>query len=114
MVVEYEDYENMGKMPIAHIVLKNDLSKEEKYNLIKRIVNEKMIESTDFTSRDIPKKWKFRQNIPQTLMSKRDYRGLIAEGLTGEEYTCTIKESNLQIEDISISMPEEPMKLKLK
>lgn len=114
MVVEYEDDENMGKMPIAHIVLKEDLSKEEKYDLIKRIVNERMIESTNFTSRDIPKKWRFRQSIPQTLMSKSDYRGLIAEGLTGEEYTVSIRESNLQIEDISISMPEEPMKLKLK
>ncbi len=114
MVVEYEDDENMGKMPIAHIVLKKDLSREEKYELIKKIINEKMLKATNFTSRDIPKKWKFRQSIPQTLMSKNDYRSLIAEGLSGEEYTCSIRESNLQIENINITMPEEPIKLKLK
>lgn len=108
MVVEYEDFEVFGKMPIAHVVLNRELTTKEKIELINKIIDSKMLNSPNFTSRDIPKKWRFRESLPQTKMFKNDYRELIAEGLTGEEFTVSILESNLKIEDLKIMPPEEP------
>lgn len=110
MVVEYEDDELYGKMPIAHIVLNEELSEDEKYELVRNIIDSYMTNSVDFTTRDIPKKWRFRENIPQTKMFKKDYKKLISEGLTGEEFTVTIKESNLKVESIVITKPKSYIK----
>lgn len=110
MVVDYEDDELYGKMPIAHIVLNKELTEDDKYKLIEDIVTNRMMNVIDFTTRDIPKKWKFRESIPQTKMFKKDYKRLISEGITGDEFTVTIKESNLKIESISISPPEHHIK----
>ena len=114
MVVEYDDDENFGKMPIVHLVLNKFLTAKEKEQLINEIVSKKMINASNMTTRDIPKKWRFRTELPQTKMSKNDYRALIEEGLTGEEYTVIIHESNLKLEGVEITSPEEPRKKVLK
>lgn len=104
MVVPYEDEDIKGKMPIAYIVPAKELDEEEKNRLVADLVN-KMTESEDTNSRDIPRKISFLEEMPKTGMSKNDYMALCKRELDGSEYTINIIETNLASGEAEIIPP---------
>lgn len=111
MVVPYTDEELMGKMPIAYVVPCNELSNEEKSNLVNDIANI-ILTSTELTSREVPKKVCFLEEIPHNKMSKNDFRALANRQLDGSEYTIKVIETNLKVEGYKVIEPNLKDKIK--
>lgn len=105
MVVPYEDEEFFGKMPIAYIVTSDELTAKEKYQIVSDAVS-RILTSTEVTSRELPRKFSFIDALPQNKMSKNDYKQLENRQLDGSEYTVTLDETNLKINGVSISEPQ--------
>ena len=107
MVVPYEDEEYFGKMPIAYIVTSSELTPDEEYQVVSNAVKN-ILNSSEVTSRELPRKFCFIDSLPQNKMSKNDYNQLASRTLVGEEYTVTLDETNLKINGVSIQKPEKP------
>lgn len=104
MVVPYEDKELLGKMPAAYIVPSHNLSDEEKYQTVSEIV-QRILDSTEVTSREVPRKVCFIDALPQNAMSKNDYKKLSGRPLDGSEFTVNLNETNLKINSVAIEPP---------
>lgn len=107
MIVNYYEELYYGNMPIIHVVLNEEYVDIDYETIIDEIVFKNMQNDKELTTRDIPVKWKFRDSIPITLMSKKDYKKLISEGVNGNEYTVRIEEDNLKIKTMQIQKPEQ-------
>lgn len=114
MVVQYYDESKFGNMPIIHVILNKEYETQDKESIIKEIIFETMQNDKDNTTRDIPTKWKFRDEIPLTLMQKQDYKSLINEGICGDEFTVVIEENNIKITSIEVLKPNIKNKIKIK
>ena len=101
MIVQFEDEIRHGKMPIAHLVVNQDMSREHKIRFIHELVDE-MLVSDQFATRDIPTRWRFRSAIPLTKMQKKDYKTLVIEPLEHDDIIVNITESNLLIKEIAV------------
>lgn len=111
IIVNYYEEKYFGNMPIVHVVLNDDCS-IEKEDVINEIIFGTMQNDKSITTRDIPIKWNFRDSIPLTLMSKKNYKTLIEEGINGNEYTIDIEEDNMRINNINIINPNSKKKIK--
>ncbi len=105
MIVPYYDYDINGKMPIAYVVATEELTVENKNNLVYEVVDE-MIKSENTNDRDIPRKICFLEQMPITSGSKTDFTALMHRELDGTEYTIDITETNLAVSDVKIIVPE--------
>lgn len=103
IISPYVDSEKYGNMILANIVLNKELlTKEEKIAYVKKIINEAFITNPEVSSRQIPSKFKFRSEIPLTRNGKVDFKALINEGLTGEEISVILEETNISIGEIQV------------
>lgn len=111
-LVEYYDDKKRGNMPICHIATKEELTDDEKVELVKEIVNEGIIKNKDMSSRQIPAKFKIRESLPITKNGKTDINSLRAEELDGSEINVDIDETNLAVGDINIYTSNEKAKVR--
>ena len=114
-IVQYYDDRKRGLMPIAHIVLndKDILSQEEETKLVEEIVYKQIIANPTMSSRQIPSKFRIRESLPLSKNSKVSFNELINEGLTGNEISVDVMETNLSVGNIEIYPPNYNKQKKL-
>lgn len=100
-VVDYFDEDRNGLMPICHIVPNDDVSLDD-IELIEKIVYDQIINNEKMVIRQVPSKFKIRDNMPLTKNGKVDYNALKNEGVSGDEINVFVEESNLKTGDIKI------------
>lgn len=106
VIVEYYDEDRMGNMPIAHITLRNnDISIDEQQQIIEELLEKYFFSNPSVSTRHIPSKFKFRDEMPLTPNNKTGYNILKKEGIDGTEFTVSFTESNLGISDLHIIKP---------
>ena len=114
-LVEYFDDRQRGIMPMCHLVLKNnDISEEEKIEVIKDIVYNNIIGDSTMSSRQIPAKFKIRESMPLTKNSKVDFNALKNESLDGSEINVDVSETNLTVDHIEIYKDTKKPKIRIK
>ena len=102
-------------MPMCHLVLKNnDISEEEKIEVIKDIVYNNIIGDSTMSSRQIPAKFKIRESMPLTKNSKVDFNALKNEPLDGSEINVDVSETNLTVDHIEIYKDTKKSKTRIK
>ena len=103
-VVPYYDNKQRGLMPIAHLVLNEEieLNEEEKVSLINEIVYRQIIANPNMSSRQIPSKFRIRESMPLSKNGKINFNELINEGLKGTEINVDVEETNLSVGNIQI------------
>lgn len=109
-IVPYYDEAMCGLMPKAHIVLEDNVDNSDLKYITEKIINEQFINNSNMSSRQIPRKIKFRDSMPLTKNSKINYNALKNEGLDGEEVTILIEETNLAVGKIEIILPNNKVK----
>ena len=103
IIVDYFEDKRRGIMPICHLVLTEDnLTDDEKIELVKEIVYKQIIGNPTMSSRQIPSKFKIRNDIPLTKNSKTDFTVLKNEEFNGSEITVDVNETNLAVDSIKI------------
>lgn len=104
-IVEYFDDKKRGFMPIAHIVLNDDIkvyNEEDYVNIVHDIISNQIINNSIMSSRQIPSKFKFRESLPLSKNSKVNCKALVSEGTTGDEIDVEVEETNLTVGKINI------------
>ena len=114
-LTEYYDDRQRGIMPICHIVLNdNNISEEEKVEVVRDIVYNQIIANPTMSSRQIPSKFKVRETMPITKNGKVDFNSLKNEGLDGNEINVDVSETNLTVDHIDIYKDKKNIKVKRK
>lgn len=115
VISQYNDEEKIGNMPMASIVLEDniELTDEEKVAYVEKIIQELFINNPAVSSRQIPSKFRFRDSMPFSSNGKVNYNALINEGLNGEEISVILEETNISIGDIKIVGPSKGKKKSL-
>ena len=114
-IVYYYDESKRGNMPIAHIVLNEEVSitsEDEYINLVEEIIENQIISNPTMSSRQIPSKFRFRESMPLTKNSKTNYNELINEGIDGTEINVEVQETNMSVGDIKVYRSAKQKKLK--
>lgn len=111
-LVGYFDENKRGIMPICHIVLEEEYKDISQIDIVSDIVNNTIIADPTMSSRQIPSKFKIREFMPLTKNSKVNFNALIAEGLTGDEISVNVEETNLNVEKIEIYKNCKTLELK--
>lgn len=108
IVTPYYSEENNGQMIKASIVMEDgiELSAAEQKDFVEELIEKYFINNPIVSSRQIPTKFSFKQNMPLTANSKVDYNQLIKEGLNGEEITVIIEETNISVGSVKVIAPE--------
>lgn len=117
MITSYYDEFNKGYMPIAHVILEDDVEATSVYDFIRiteDIINNQIITNKKMTSRQIPTRFKFRTSFPLTKNGKVSFKELETEELDGTEIIVDIEETNLAVGSIKVHSNEQPKVLKLK
>ncbi len=109
------DNKRFGNIVLATIVLEDDLqlSDAEKVDFVKNLIDKYFIHNPEVSSRQIPYKIRFRDSLVYSANSKNDFNALIKEGLSGEEITIELEETNISVGDINIIPPEKSMQRKI-
>lgn len=103
IISPYTDTEKYGNMILANIVLNYELlTEEDKISYVRKIIDESFVSNPEVSSRQIPSKFKFRSELPLTRNGKVDFKALINEGLTGDEISVILEETNISIGNIEI------------
>lgn len=111
-IIPYYDEAMRGLMPKAHIVLDDSFDDYEIKEITELIITNQFINNSNMSSRQIPKKIKYRDNLPLSKNSKVNFKALEAEGLDGTEITINIEETNLSVGNIEIELPNNKIKRK--
>ena len=107
VINEYHDEEKNGYMPIANIVLDKNYSFEEQFQIVREIVLKNLANNPNISTRQIPSKIRVLSEIPLTKNSKYNYKYLRERGITGEEFTIEIAETNLAVGEIKVHKPNK-------
>lgn len=104
VVSPYFDESKFGNMTMVTIVLKNEaeFSSEKKVEFVREIINNYFVKNPNVSTRQIPTKFKFKTKLPITANGKINFNALINEGVTGEEITVELEETNISIGKINI------------
>ena len=117
-IVQYYDDKQRGLMPIAHLVLNDNISldDEDRVKLVEEIVYQQIVANPNMSSRQIPAKFKIRTDLPLTKNGKISFNDLINEGLDGTEINVSVEETNLSVGEIIIykSTPGQSLSLRKK
>lgn len=114
-LTEYFDDRQRGIMPICHVVLENNnLTDEEQIEVVKDIIYNEIIANPTMSSRQIPSKFKIRNNMPITKNGKVDFNSLKNEQLDGTEINVIVNETNLSVDSIDIYKGKKNIKVKIK
>lgn len=100
-IVPYYDDRKGGLMPICHLALNKDVNDEEKLKIVKEIVYNYIMNNKYMSSRQIPSKFRFRDEMPLTKNGKLDFNYLEQEEIT-DEINVDVKETNLSMDKIDI------------
>ena len=111
-IVPYYDEESRGNMIKAHIVLADNIDNSDLKNITEQIINQQFINNPNMSSRQIPKKIKYRDSLPLSKNSKINFKALEQEELDGTEITVNIQETNLSVGSINIIVPHNKVKRK--
>lgn len=115
VISQYYDTEKKGLMPLATIVLEDgiELTQAEQKEFIENLINTYFVSNPNVSSRQIPTKFRFRSSLPETKNGKINYKAIADEGLTGEETSVILEETNIAITNITVVSPDNQI-LKLK
>lgn len=104
IISPYFDEESFGNMIMATIVLnqESELDEDQKVQIVENLINKYFIQNPNVSTRQIPKKFKFKSALPLTPNGKVNFNGLIEEGLTGEEITVELQETNISVGEIRV------------
>lgn len=106
----YDDFVH-GLMAVAHIVLSdnyaNNKTEQDYINITSHIVKDCIINNPNLSSRQIPRKFRYRESLPLTKNSKVNFKVLSDEGLNGTEITVDVDESNIAVGEIKITGPSD-------
>ena len=111
LVTSYYEEEKFGDMPLVYIVLSEN-SLNISYDIIIEDIIEKIINNSKLSFRDIPRKIKIVNEIPLTKAYKKDYITAKNNGLSGDEITIIINETNIGLESYKIIYPNNLQKIK--
>lgn len=109
IINEYYDEEKRGNMAIANITLNAEYINLDKKSIVENILN-KLINNKDISTRQIPTKIRFLDEMPLTKNSKYDYKCLLEHKIDGREYTIEIDETNISVGEIKIIPPKSNSK----
>ncbi|MBR4472823.1 MAG: acyl--CoA ligase [Oscillospiraceae bacterium] len=102
VITGYFDAIKNGIMPIAHIQLNTDLIEDrDEVRIVEDIIH-RLSENETSVSRQMPSKFKFYKELPQTKNNKVDFKLLSQIELDGNEINVDIDETNLSLGGISI------------
>ena len=104
IINEYYDDDKKGNMPIANIVLKKEYKFKDKYEIVKSII-EQLTNNSTISTRQIPTRVRFLDEMPMTKNSKYDYKYLLNLELDDSIFIIEIDETNLAVGDIRIISP---------
>jgi long-chain acyl-CoA synthetase len=109
VITPFFDETLLGNMIMANIVLEDgiELNDEEKIEFSERLINECFVNNPNTQTRQIPAKIKFKESMPLTANSKINYNALVKEGITGEEISVILEETNISVGGIKIVGPEK-------
>lgn len=115
IVTPYYEESEFGNMPKASIVLKdNNKSMDEKADIVEKIISEKFINNSEISSRQIPTKFSFIDELPISDKSgKVNYKDIELQQLNGNEITVVMSETNMAVDSIKVIKPEHE-KIKIK
>lgn len=113
-IVPYYDEAMRGIMPKAHIVLDDSVDQSDIKEITKEIIEEQILKNPQMSSRQIPRKVKYRDSLPMTKNSKTNFNALINEGLDGTEISVNVEETNISVGKIDIILPRQDKKKVLK
>ena len=102
MIVDYFDENRRGIMPICHIVLNDEAKDYKDVEVIHDIIYNDIISNPEMSSRQIPSKFRIRENMPISKNGKTDFNALRKEGLDGTEINVDVDETNLAVGSIKI------------
>ncbi len=114
VIVPYYDDVKCGLMPICHVTLTEEGKKENEIDVISDIVNNTMISNPNLDPRQIPAKFKIRDNMPLNNMRKINYKALENEELTGDEINVVLRQTNVTIEGIDIFKNKSKLRKRVK
>ncbi len=106
-IVPYYDETMRGIMPKAHIVLEEEFKDYDLKEITETIIRKQILENPNMSSRQIPRKIKYRDSLPMTKNSKTDFNELIKEGLDGTEVSVNVEETNISVGKIDILLPRQ-------
>lgn len=104
-IVPYFDESKCGNMPICHITLSHEGKNAEQVQVVEDIVYHTIIENPAMDVRQIPAKFKIRQEMPLGKMNKIDFRALENEGIAGDEIDVIVRQTNIAVDGIDIVKP---------
>lgn len=102
VLVPYYDEVKCGLMSLCHITLSDEGLKENEIDIVSDIVNNTMIKNPDLDPRQIPAKFKIREDMPLNKMRKINFKAIEEEGLSGDEINVVLNQTNVAIEGIKI------------
>lgn len=107
IVAPYNDVEKYGNMPVANIVLIDgiEFTDDEKVSYVERLIKDYFVNNPSMSSRQIPSKFKFRDKLPLTVNGKVDFNFIINDGISGDEITVELEETNISIGNMKITGP---------
>ncbi|MBR1417288.1 MAG: acyl--CoA ligase [Bacilli bacterium] len=114
MISNYYDQSKKGNMPIANIVLEENifLNKDELLEMAKEIITNCFVKNIYVSSRQIPSKIKFIDALPLTKNGKIDFKSLKNQELEGDEISVDVEETNISLGEISFHYEESQLVLK--
>ena len=101
-IVGYMDERTSGLMPVCHVVLKEEYKDLEDLEVVNDIVYNSIISNPNMSSRQIPSKFKIRDEMPMTKNNKINFNYLTNEVFSGDEVNVDVEENNLVVGDIKI------------
>lgn len=113
-IVPYYDEKIRGIMPKAHIVLDENIDNSDIKSITEEIITKQILENPNMSSRQIPRKIKYRDELPITKNSKTNFNALINEGIDGSEVSVDVEETNISVGKINIILPRQEKQKVLK
>lgn len=105
MISSYYDESMHGNIPFAHITLEQSKTNEEIKQIIEELISNTFLSSELVNFREIPRKWLIMDELIKTSSLKKDYETMKQIGLTGEEITVEIDETNLGVDYFNVKLP---------
>lgn len=101
IITGFFDNGKNGIMPMAHIELSKECALSNEIEIVEDIIN-RLIQNNSIVSRQLPIKFKFYDELPQTKNGKVDFKKIGSLPLDGTEIDVEIEETNLSVDSIKV------------
>lgn len=104
IICPYNDEKKHGIMPIVNIVTDADKynTREKRVALTKKLIDELFVANPDVSTRQIPSKVRFVDEMLMTSNGKIDFKSMERMKLTGDEISVDFNEDSLSVGEIRI------------